>query len=180
LGKKIYYYKKKYPRHHLFCQDESTFLYDSISRKVWVLKGTKYRRLVTGSHEKVHSYGFLSESGKRMFTLRDKLNGEEVIKVLSKFLNKFHRAILIWDKAPWHKKSKKVQTYLKKHRRELKIIWLPTGCPEMNPVEECWNQTKGEVNGGKIHKSLDVMKDELRHFLKYTDFKQNMGKYLRP
>jgi len=115
-----------------------------------------------------------------MFTLRDKLNGEEVIKVLSKFLNKFHRAILIWDKATWHKKSKKVQKYLKKHRRELKIIWFPTGCPEMNPVEECWNQAKDEVNGGRIHKSLEVMKDKLRHFLKYTDFKQNMGRYLRP
>lgn len=180
LEKKIRYYKNKYPDHFLFCQDESTFLYDSISRKVWVVKGTKYRRFVTGSHEKVHAFGFLSEKGKSMFTLREKLNGEEVIKVLSKFLNKFHRVILIWDKATWHKKSKKVQTYLNKHRREIKIIWFPTGCPEMNPVEECWRQAKEEVNGGRIHKNLEVMKKELGHFLKYTDFKQDAGKYLRP
>lgn len=180
MGKKIGYYKNKYQKHLLFCEDESTFLYDSISRRVWVLKGMEYRRKVTGSHQKVHAYGFLSEDGKRMFTLRNNLNAEEFLKVLSKFLHKFKRAILILDKAPWHKKSKKVKRYLKKHRRELKIIWFPTGCPEMNPIEECWRQAKEEVNGGRIHESLEVMKKELKCFLRYTGFRQDMGKYLRP
>ena len=180
MGKKIWYYRNKYPDYQLFCEDESTFLYDSTSRKVWVLKGREYRRLVTGSHEKVHAYGFFSENRKRMFTLRSDLNAEEFLKVLSRFLHKFKRAILILDKAPWHKKSKKVQRYLKKHRRLLKIIWFPTGCPEMNPVEECWRQSKEEVNGGRVHKSLEVMKKELRYFLKYADFRQSMVEYLRP
>lgn len=115
-----------------------------------------------------------------MFTLRNNLNAGEFLKVLSKFLHKFKKAILILDKASWHKKSKKVQRYLKKHRRELKIIWFPTGCPEMNPVEECWRQAKREVNGGKIHKSLEAMEKELRYFLRYSDFKQDMVRYLRP
>jgi len=180
LGKKIQYYKNKYRKYPLFCEDESTFLYDSISRKVWVLKGSEYRRLVTGSHQKVHAYGFLSEEGKRMFILRNNLNAKEFLKVLSKFLHKFKRTILILDKAPWHKKSKKVQRYLKKHRRQLKIIWFPTGCPEMNPIEECWRQAKEEVNSGRIHESLEVMKKELRYFLKYNDFNPDMVEYLRP
>lgn len=145
-----------------------------------MLKGTKYRRLVTGSHQKIHAYGFISEKSKKMFTLRRNMNAKEFLNVLSIFLHKFKRAILILDKAPWHKKSKKVQEYIKKHRRELKIIWLPTGCPEMNPVEECWRQAKKEVNGGRIHESFEVMKKEIRYFLKYTEFKQDMGKYLRP
>ena len=50
----------------------------------------------------------------------------------------------------------------------------------MNPVEESWRQSKEEVNGGRIHKNLEVMKKELGYFLKYADFRQNMGKYLRP
>ena len=41
-------------------------------------------------------------------------------------------------------------------------------------------QTKEEVNGGRIHKSLEVMRKELRYFLKYNDFKQSMVEYLRP
>ena len=115
-----------------------------------------------------------------MFSLRKNLNGEEFILVLSKFLNKFKRAILILDKATWHKKSKKVRKYLKKHRGELKIIWFPTGCPEMNPVEECWRQSKKEVNGGRIHKDFETMKKELKSFFRKTKFKQDMRKYLCP
>lgn len=145
-----------------------------------MLKGTKYRRYVTGSHQKAHAYGFFSENGKRMFALRNNLNAKEFLNVLSKFLHKFKKVILMLDKAPWHKKSRKVQRYLKKHRREIKIIWFPTGCPEMNPVEECWRQAKEEVNGGRIHESFGVMKKELRYFLKYHKFKQDMVEYLRP
>ena len=50
----------------------------------------------------------------------------------------------------------------------------------MNPVEECWRQSKEEVNGGRVYKSLEVMKKELRYFLKYADFRQSMVEYLRP
>jgi len=31
-----------------------------------------------------------------------------------------------------------------------------------------------------VHESFEVMKKELRNFLKYKKFKQDMGKYLRP
>lgn len=50
----------------------------------------------------------------------------------------------------------------------------------MNPVEECWRQAKREVNGGKVHESFESMKKELRLFLRYNKFKQDMVKYLRP
>ena len=40
--------------------------------------------------------------------------------------------------------------------------------------------TKREVNGERIHESFKVMKKELIYFLKYTQFKQDMVKYLRP
>ena len=50
----------------------------------------------------------------------------------------------------------------------------------MNPVEECWRQAKEEVNGGRIHKSFEVMEKELRYFLRYAEFNQDVGKYLRP
>src|SRR3989344_3152660 len=60
FGKKILCLKRKYSSHTLFCEDESTFLYDSISRKIWVQKGSKPRRIVTGLHKRTHIFGFLS------------------------------------------------------------------------------------------------------------------------
>lgn len=161
------------------CEDESTFLYDSISRKVWVQKGVKYRRLVTGLHTKIHIIGFLSEDKKKIFVSSDKINAKSFLISLYKMRKRFRKTILIIDRAPWHR-AKKVKNYLKKNRREIKIIWFPRGCPEKNPVEECWRQAKLEVNGGRIHESFKVMKKELMRFLKYKQFKQDMVKYLRP
>ena len=115
-----------------------------------------------------------------MFALSDELNAKCFLKRLYQLKSKFKKVILIIDSAPWHRKSKKVQKYLKENNEEIKVIWFPKGCPEMNPVEECWRQAKREVNGGRVHESFEIMKKELRHFLKYQNFKQDMVKYLRP
>ena len=171
--------KREHPDSNLVCEDESTFLYDSISRKVWVQRGTKPRRLVTGLHKKIHIFGFLSEDKEKMFMSDKKMNAKSFLRSLYKIRKRFGKIILIIDRAPWHR-AKKVQRYFTEHRRELKIIWFPTGCPDMNPVEECWRQAKREVNGGRIHKSFEAMKKELRNFLRYNHFKQDMRKYLRP
>ncbi len=171
--------KRKNPKFKIVCEDESTFLYDSISRKVWVQKGIKPRRFVTGSHAKIHIFGFLSEDKKKMFVSNKKMNAKYFLNAVYKIRKRFGKIILILDRAPWHR-AKKVQEYFDKHRREIKIIWFPKGCPEMNPVEECWRQAKKEVNGGRVHESFEAMKKELRNFLRYNEFKQDMRRYLRP
>lgn len=150
-----------------------------MSRKVWVQKGVKPKRFVTGLHKRTHIFGFLSEDKKKMFMSSNKINAKTFLKAIYAIRKKFGRIILIIDRAPWHR-AKKVQKYLQDHKAELKIIWFPRGCPEMNSVEECWRQAKKEVNGGRIHESFEAMKNELRNFLKYTEFKQDMVKYLRP
>lgn len=142
-------------------------------------KGSKPRRIVTGLHKRTHIFGFLSSDKKKMFISSNKMNSKSFLKSLYKMRKRFGKVILIIDRAPWHT-AKKVQRYFRKHRREIKIIWFPKGCPEMNPVEECWRQAKREVNGGRVHESFEVMKKELKHFLRYNDFKQDMGRYLRP
>ena len=142
-------------------------------------KGIKPRRLVTGLHKRIHIFGFLSEDKKKMFVSDNKMNAKSFLKLLYKIRKRFGKIILIIDRASWHK-AKKVQKYFRKHRRELKIVWFPRGCPEMNPVEECWRQAKREVNGGRVHESFEVMKRELKYFLRYTNFRQDLGRYLRP
>lgn len=171
--------KRENPEFRLVCEDESTFLYDSISRRVWVQKGIKPKRFVTGLHKRTHIFGFLSEDRRKMFLSDKKMNAKSFLKSIYKVKKRFGKIILILDRAPWHR-AKKVEKYFAEHRREIKIIWFPRGCPEMNPVEECWRQAKREVNGGRVHESFEVMKKELRRFLRNREFKQDMGKYLRP
>lgn len=142
-------------------------------------KGVKPQRLVTGLHQRIHIFGFLSEDKKKMFVSNSKMNAKSFLNTVYKIKRKFENIILIIDRAPWHR-AKKVKRYFKKQRRKIKVIWFPRGCPEMNPVEECWRQAKIGVNGGRVHKNFEIMKKELMHFLKYNKFKQDMGKYLCP
>jgi transposase len=87
--------------------------------------------------------------------------------------------ILVEDKSTYHYKSKIIKKYYKDHKDEIKPVWFPTGCPDQNPVEECWRQAKQEINGGKIHNTFQDMCADLKKFLKQTQFKQDIVKYLR-
>ena len=48
-------------------QDESIFVYDSIVRAVWALKGSKPRVLINGSHKKTFVFGSVSKDSRQMF-----------------------------------------------------------------------------------------------------------------
>lgn len=144
------------------------------------MKGNKPKRLVTGLHTKIHVFGFLSENKKKMFLMHDKINTDKMLFCLYKMRRKFKKFILVLDSAPWHKKSKKVRKYFSEHKASIKVIYFPKGCPDMNPVEECWRQSKKEVNGGRIHENFETMKKELKSFFRKTNFKQDVRKYLRP
>lgn len=131
-------------------------------------------------HDKCHAFGALSEAGRKLFRIKGEMNEKAFLEVFYVIKHKFKKLILVIDKASWHHKSEKVKNYLKKHKQDIKVVKFPTGCPEMNPVEECWRQAKREINGGRIHESFELMRKELRHFLRYSKFKQDMGKYLCP
>ena len=88
------YFKKKYPEFKLLCEDESTFLYESISRKVWVQKGIKPRRFVTGLHKKLHIFGFLCEDKKKMFLSIEKMNAKSFLKTIYKIKKRFGEVIM--------------------------------------------------------------------------------------
>ena len=112
--------------------------------------------------------------------MHDKINTDKMLFCLYKMRRKFKKFILVLDSAPWHKKSKKVRKYFSEHKASIKVIYFPKGCPDMNPVEECWRQSKKEVNGGRIHENFETMKKELKSFFRKTNFKQDVRKYLRP
>jgi len=144
-----------------------------------VQKGSKPRRIVTGLHKRTHIFGFLSEDKKKMFMSSDKMNAKSFLNALYKFRKRFTNIILIIDRAPWHR-AKRIKKYLDKYRREIKIIWFPKGCPEMNPVEECWRQTRNNVTANKAFSSCDELRKELRRHWSRQKFQHKSINYLLP
>lgn len=159
-------------------EDESIVHYDSVVRAVWAKKGSAPLVLVTGSHRKTCIFGALSLDGRQLFRQYDCINGENFIRFLKEMKRKFKHFLLFMDKAPWHKRNRKVREYLEKNKKCIEVMWFPTASPELNPVEECWRQSDNEVLGNKIYSTFEEMKAELAKYFRTRRFKLDMIKYL--
>lgn len=123
--------------------------------------------LKTGLKDKTCVYGTIAETGKQFFRQYEKCNSEFFIPYLEALLSRFGKLILLLDRAPWHYTAKLTLKFLKEHKGCLKVLWFPTGWPELNPLEETWKQGKhdGEL-GGKL-------------FDKFTEFQKAITTYYR-
>lgn len=71
-----------------------------------------------------------------------------------------NKVFLIVDRHPSHK-SKKVKIWLTKHEKAIKIFYLPSYCPELNPDEFLNQDTKSS-----LEKKRPSNKSEMKKFLK--------------
>ena len=159
-------------------EDESIFTYDVKIRKIWAIKGSKPIVFTTGSKRKTVVFGALSKDGKQLFKQYDKANSDgflDFIKILHK---KFPKMILFLDKASYHKTEARVKCFLRKHRKSIKVRWFPSGFPEANPVEECWNQGKEDVLGSTFYDSYVEFKREITKYYRTKRFNLDLYNYL--
>ena len=82
------------------------------------------------------------------------------------------------DKATYHKKEARVKRFLRKNKHCIKIRWFPSGFPEANPMEECWNQGKKDILGSKFFDSFGEFKEAVIKYYRTKRFKLDLYKYL--
>ncbi|MBI2565038.1 transposase [Candidatus Woesearchaeota archaeon] len=162
----------------IVAEDESIFIYDVKIRSVWAVKGSKPKIFATGSHRKIVFYGAISEDGRQCFRTYPEANSDGFLKYLHALLRRFQKMILFMDKATWHKKEARVKRFLKKHRDHIEVMWFPSGFPEANPIEECWNQGKDDVLGSKFFNSFDEFKKAVITYYRTKRFNLDLYKYL--
>lgn len=164
------------------CEDESIFVYDSIVRAVWARRGSKPIVLKTGSHRKTCVFGALSSDGRQLFRQAKEIDHLEFVRFLNALKRKFKKLLLFIDRAPWHgfgrRGAEEVKRYFAKNRKHVKVVYFPKVSPELNPVEECWRQTKDSVLGSTFYLTFEEMKAALTQHLRTKRFKLNMVKYL--
>jgi transposase len=141
-------------------------LYDSVVRAVWAKKGSKPTILTTGSHARTCIFGALSMDGRQLLRQYQGVNGKNFLKFLKEMKRKFRCFVLFLDKPVPHRRDKGVRMWLKENENFIRVVWFPTSCPEFNPVEECWRQTKDPVVACTVYPS-------------FTEVKKNLTKYLR-
>jgi transposase len=68
--------------------------------------------------------------------------------------------ILLLDRASFHT-SKKVRAYVREHRAQLRIYFLPKYAPEFNPAEQLWQELKNNHLGKQPVKGQADLKRRL-------------------
>lgn len=140
------------------------------------MKGSKPIILTTGSHKRIAVFGALAEDGTQMFRSYSTANSDSFLDYLKQLHHKHPKMILYIDKAPWHREER-VLEFLKSNKDTIRVIWFPSGFPEANPMEECWNQGKDTV-GSRFHDTYNTYKKEVSEYYRTKRFKLNIRKYL--
>jgi transposase len=106
------------------------------------------------SHQKVSALGAvnpLTGSSEVMFT-SNKVNKHTVVDFLERLYKKFKGMIYLFlDKFLPHK-SRLVKEFAESHPR-LELIFLPSYCPNLNPVEWLWNFSRKKFLNNKVFKN---------------------------
>jgi transposase len=94
------------------------------------------------------------------------INSQRYIAFLRQLLQGRTRPlILLVDRASFHG-SKKVRDFVRAHRRQLRIFFLPRHAPERNPDEHVWEEIKDKQIGRQPVKNQSDLKKRLHSALK--------------
>lgn len=160
------------------CMDESIFIFDVLVRRVWAVRGRRPVVLVRGRHKRSCVFGALSLRKRQLFRQYPAFNEDTVLTFLRLVHHKFPRCYLFLDKARQHHHSRKVRTYLQRHRSTLRVRWFPTASPELNAVEECWRQGKNVLLSSRFHPEFTQLKAAIANYYRTKRFNLNLKKYL--
>lgn len=156
--------------------DQAHFTIDADVRKVWAKIGTTPIIYKNGSKECINVGGAYTSTNEFFFYLMDRQVKEEVLWNLKYLRMKHPKMLLILDKAKWNKNNF-VISWLEKNK--IDYMFFPTGAPDLNPVEECWNQTRDNVTY-IAHNSKEELTEDLKKYWESQPFSHNVLNYLRP
>jgi transposase len=141
-------------------QDEAGVGVMTRSGRTWGLRG--HTPVVKASMTR-GGYNILSAitaQGTMRYSIKEgTIDGEVFIEFLKHLLLKRQRPlILLVDHATFHS-SKPVREFVRAHRAQLRLFFLPKRAPEMNPDEQVWNEVKiNHIGKQPVKNKKDLMK----------------------
>jgi len=157
----------------IYFQDESGIRSDFHSGTTWAPKGQTPVIEVTGARFSLNMMGAISTRGQlRFMVIKGGVSAENTCDFLNRLMHHADKPVfLIWDGHPTHR-SKKVKECVASFDGKLEVYTLPSYSPELNPVEQVWNNVKNHGVGRKKLFGPDQMKSlvlgQLRRLQKLT------------
>lgn len=168
--------KEKFPKIQGFAEnigadigfeDEAAVDLRDHSGKTWGDCGVRPDVYVTGQRGRLNILSVITAKGDFHYHVTEKrINSEEYIQFLKQLIQERDRSlILIVDRASFHC-SKQVRAFIWCHRDQIRLYYLPTYSPELNPDEHVWEEIKDKQLGRKKIKNKVELKEHLHSALK--------------
>jgi len=133
-------------------------------RRTWAPKGQTPVQYGWDRHDRLSAINAITLSPQRRrvgmyFCLQQRnVCAEDLVSAIRQ-LHRHIRGplILVWDRSGPHRKAARL--LLEKAPSWLRIEWLPPYAPDLNPTEQCWNQTKNTDLG-------NFLPNDVRHLTK--------------
>lgn len=165
LGGKLEAKRRKLSLRVMF-QDEARFGRINDPKRCWCRKGfrpTVGRQIV---REYTYAYGaFSPKDGIADFLILPNMDSESM-NIFLEELSSRHQdefILLVCDQAPCHKEG------ALKIPKNIKLLYLPPYCPELNPSENMWDEIREKFFTNLVFDSMDSLEDKLEEAMVYYD-----------
>jgi len=150
----------------IFFGDEAGVRSDYHGGTTWGIKGQTPIIRTTGARFSLNMLSAVSaQGGMRFMTHKGKVNSAVFCDFLSRLIhNAKNKIFLILDGHPVHK-SLKVKKFIESTGGRLRIYYLPSYSPELNPDEQVWNNVKGKIGRSTIKGPDDLDKKVRGHLI---------------
>jgi transposase len=145
--------------------DEAGVRSDAHAGTTWAPRGRTPIVSTTGARFGLNLVSAVNGQGLfRFMGVQGRVNAGVFIEFLRRLLVKAeHPIFLIVDGHPTHK-AKKVQKFVARNSKGLRLYFLPPYSPELNPDEQVWNDLKNNGIGRKVITGpVQMKKDVLSH-----------------
>jgi transposase len=127
----------------IYFEDESGIRSDFHSGKTWAPIGETPVVEATGARFGLNMIAAISTLGHmRFIVVKGVVDAERICDFLRRLMHNAENPIfLIWDGHPTHRSSM-VKECVESYKGKLKIFFLPSYSPKLNPAEQVWNNVK--------------------------------------
>lgn len=168
--------KEKFPKIQSFAkklgadigfEDEAAVDLRDRSGKTWSASGVRPEVYVTGQRGRFNILSMVTAQGVFEYHVTEEnINSKRYIQFLQQLIKDRTRPLfLVVDRATFHG-SKEVRRFIWHHRRKIRLFYLPTYSPEINPDEHVWEEIKDKQLGRKPIKNKQDLKQRTDAALK--------------
>lgn len=136
-------------------EDEADLLLFPPLRALWWLRGVPAQVMLSGANARRVVFGCMNlATGHRLFLGRRRQRADDFQAFLRLVRRRYRgwRVTIILDSDSSHTAAASRE---EAHRLGIRLLWLPTRAPELNPMDTLWGQGKDAICANKQYASID-------------------------